>query len=135
VSDHSDAADPRTDITDLFVFQKPGDSNRSVLVLNAFPDASVPLSSFDPDASYEIKIDTDGDFEADVALHVLFALTSDGGGGATATATVYRATGPEARGTGPIGEVVIANAPVSLAARSRSSPLTDTGSSRACAAS
>lgn len=70
--------------------------------------ASAPEAHFDPAASYELKIDTDGDLEADVAFHVLFA-SSPGGGGA---ATVYRSAGAAARGTGPIGDVVIADAPV-----------------------
>ncbi len=110
MSDHSDSPDPRTDITDLYVFRAPGDGDRSVLVLNFHPKASALESSFDPLASYELKIDTDGDFEADVAFHFLFASTSDG----RDIATVYRSTEGEARGTGPIGEVVIANASVSV---------------------
>jgi hypothetical protein len=110
VSDHRDTPEPRTDITDLYVFRAPGGGDRSVLVLNINPDASVLESSFDSVASYELKIDTDGDFEVDVAFHVIFASSSDGG----STATVYRSTGAVARGTGPIGAVVISNAPVSV---------------------
>lgn len=109
MADHSDATDPRTDITDLFVFQSPGDSGRSVLVLNVFPAAG-PSSSFDTDASYELKIDTDGDYEADVAFHVQFAVEPT----TEPNATVYRSTGPMARGTGPNGEVVIQGSPVSV---------------------
>lgn len=99
-----------TDITDFYVFQAPGSRDRSVLVLNINPDASALESSFDPAARYELKIDTDGDFEADVAFHVVFASSSD----RRSTATVYRSTGVVARGTGQIGEVVISNAPVSV---------------------
>jgi hypothetical protein len=99
-----------TDITDFYVFQAPGGRDRSVLVLNINPDASALESSFDPAARYELKIDTDGDFEADVAFHVVFASSSD----RRSTATVYRSTGVAARGTGQIGEVVISNAPVSV---------------------
>ena len=79
-------------------------------MLNINPDASEPRSTVDPDASYELKIDTDGDFKADVAFHVLFDSKPDG----EPTATVYRSTGRIARGTGPIGEVVIRRAPVSV---------------------
>ncbi|HEY5486924.1 MAG TPA: DUF4331 family protein [Candidatus Limnocylindrales bacterium] len=110
MSDHRDTPDPRTDIADLYVFRAPGGGDQSVLVLNINPDASALESSFDPVASYELKIDTDGDLEADVAFHVIFASSSDGG----STATVYRSTGAVARGTGQIGEVVISNAPVSV---------------------
>jgi hypothetical protein len=110
VADHSDALDPRTDITDLFVFRSPDDASRSVLILNIFPSASEARSSFDPDASYELKIDTDGDFEADLAFHVLLDSKPDG----VPTATVYRSAGRIARETGPVGDVVIERAPVSV---------------------
>jgi hypothetical protein len=62
-------------------------------VLNIDPDASALESTFDPVASYELKIDTDGDLEADVAFHVLFASPSERG----STASVYRSTGSAAR--------------------------------------
>ena len=47
---HNDAPDldPRTDITDLFAFQKPGDPTRSIFIINVHPDASA-LAAFDPD--------------------------------------------------------------------------------------
>ncbi len=58
MSDHRDTPDPRTDITDLYVFPAPGGGDWSVLVLNINPDACALESSFDPLASYELKIDT-----------------------------------------------------------------------------
>jgi hypothetical protein len=108
LSDHFDTEDERTDITDLYIFPSPPGSDRSVLILDINPDASALEVSFDPAASYELKIDTDGDNEADVAFHVLFAASPDGRG----TATVYRATAAAARGTGAIGAAVIAGARV-----------------------
>jgi hypothetical protein len=99
VADHRDTPDPRTDITDLYVFRAPGGGDRSVLVLNFNPDAFALEPSFDPVASYELKIDTDGDLEADVAFHVIFASSPDRG----STATVYRSTGAAARGIVPSG--------------------------------
>lgn len=78
MSDHRDTPDPRSDITDLYLLPAPGGGDRSVLVLNINPDASALESSFDPVATYELKIDTDGDFEADVAFHILFASSSEG---------------------------------------------------------
>jgi hypothetical protein len=110
LSDHFDTEDSRTDITDLYVFSSPIGADRSVLILDINPDASALEVSFDPAASYELKIDTDGDLEADVAFHVLFASSSDG----EATATVYRATASSARGTGAVGEEVVAGARVSM---------------------
>lgn len=108
LSDHFDTEDPRTDITDLYVFPSPQGGDRSVLILDINPDASALEVSFDPAASYELKIDTDGDLEAEVAFHILFASSAHG----EATATVYRATAAAARGTGAIGEAVIAGARV-----------------------
>ena len=67
---HNDAPglDPRTDITDLYVFQKPGDPSKSILILNVNPEAPTRANAFDPRASYELKIDINGDFEAEIAL-------------------------------------------------------------------
>ena len=110
MSDHFDTEDSRTDLTDLYLFPSTSDSDRTVLILDINPDASALEVPFDPAASYEIKIDTDGDLEPDLAFHVLFAATADG----DATATVYRATDAAARGTGPIGERVLADASVSM---------------------
>ena len=107
---HNDAPnlDPRTDVTDLFVFQNPQDPTRSTMILNVNPEAPTRADVFDPDASYELKIDTNGDFEAEVAFHVLFSTLEDGG----QTATVYRATDIAARGTGSVGKVMIQDAAV-----------------------
>jgi hypothetical protein len=110
LSDHFDTEDSRTDITDLYLFPSPQHGDRSVLILDINPDASALEVSFDPAASYELKIDTDGDLEADVAFHILFASSADG----EATATVYRASGSAARQTGAIGQAVIADAPVAM---------------------
>lgn len=107
MSDHFDASDVRTDITDLYVFQGERD-DRTVLVMDVNPEPSTAEGSIDPGASYEIKIDTDGDLFADIAFHVLFEC-DDG----SATATVYRSTGNEAQRTGALGEAVIRAAPVS----------------------
>ena len=112
---HNDAPDldPRTDIADIYVFQKPGDPSKSILILNVNPEARA--SAFDPQASYEFKIDTDGNFEADIAFHVLF-ITLDSG---QQVATLYRATGMLAQSTGPVGDVVIQDAPVSFTHQAR----------------
>ena len=108
MSDHFDAQDPLTDITDLYVFPAAR-GDRSVLVLDINPQASTREVNFDPAASYELKVDVDGDSIADIAFHVVFA--TSGGVGA---ATVYRSTGTAAQGTGRVGEPVITNARVSV---------------------
>jgi len=110
MSDHFDSDDPRTDLTDLYAFPAPSRPGRIVLVLDVNPEPSPGELNVDPDASYEIKIDSDGDLEADISLHVVFAVEADG----SASATLYRATGAAARDSGRVGEVVISDAPVSV---------------------
>ena len=110
MSDHFDTEDSRTDLTDLYAFPAPGRPDRSVLIIDVNPEPLAAGLSIDPAASYELKIDTDGDLEADIAFHVLFTPTS----ATEVTATLYRATGENARRTGAVGEVVIADSPMSI---------------------
>jgi hypothetical protein len=114
---HNDSPnlDPRTDITDLYVFQKPGELSKSILILNVNPEATTHANAFDPQASYEFKIDNNGDFEAEIAFHVLFSTLDNG----KQTATLYRAIGEAARGAGAVGEAIIQHAPVSFTRESR----------------
>lgn len=108
MSDHFDTDDSRTDLTDLYVFPSPRVADHTVLILDFNPEAIAGEVSFDPAASYEIKIDTDGDLEANVAFHCLFETSASG----ASTATVYRATGAAARGSGAVGDPVVAGASV-----------------------
>ncbi|HEX9133941.1 MAG TPA: DUF4331 family protein [Ktedonobacteraceae bacterium] len=66
MADHLDApglmspnSDPRVDITDHYAFQKPGNHNKTILILNVNPLAPTLANSFEHDAVYEIKVDTD----------------------------------------------------------------------------
>jgi hypothetical protein len=108
MSDHFDTDDSRTDLCDLYVFPSPERPDHSILIIDVNPEASVDEVSTDPAASYEIKIDTDGDLEPDLAFHVLFAASS----GDDTLARVYRATGRAARGSGAVGDTLIADARV-----------------------
>jgi len=111
MADHFDAvADPRHDITDLYIFQKPGDPAKSILILNVNPAAPTLATTFDPAASYEFKIDTNADALAEISFHVVFASSGDG----QQTAIVYRATDALAQDAGPVGEMIIPHAPVSF---------------------
>src|SRR5512142_2230659 len=114
---HNDAPnlDPRTDITDLYIFQKPGDPSKSILILNVNPEAPTHANCFDPQASYELKIDNNADFEAEVAFHILFSTLAED----QQTATLYLARGEAAREAGPIGEIIIQQVPVSFTNEAR----------------
>jgi len=108
--------DARLDMTDLYAFTAPGDSTRSVIVLNVHPsfrlDSPEPTTKepFAPGALYELKIDTNGDAVADISYSVQFASSDDG----SQTATVRRNLGARAAGFCDDGDIVIAEAPVSL---------------------
>src|SRR6266481_2635183 len=107
--------DARLDLTDLYAFPKPGEADKSILIMNVHPSAVVnpPGSTtrvpFASEALYELKIDTNGDAVADIAYRVRFSSSADG----PQTATVRRVEGAQAAETGDSGQVVIEAAPVS----------------------
>jgi hypothetical protein len=108
--------DPRLDFTDLYAFPKPGDSGKSILIMNVHPSAGenppgpTTTEPFAPEAVYEFNIDTDGDAVADIVYRVRFSTSERG----AQTATLYRVDGPLAASAGDGGRVVIAGAPVSM---------------------
>ncbi len=108
--------DARLDFTDLYAFPKPGDSRKSILIMNVHPSVSAvppgPTTDepFSTEALYELKIDTNNDLIADIAYRIRFAASDDGG----QTATVRRAEGAQAAKTGDEGQVIIDRAPVSM---------------------
>jgi len=118
--------DARLDLTDLYAFPKPGDTGKSILIMNVHPsvhdflDAENPLrpttaDPFAPEALYEFKIDTDGNAIADIAYRVRFS-SSDGG---AQTATLWRVEGAQAAATGDGGKVIVEGAPVSTGREAR----------------
>jgi hypothetical protein len=54
---------------------KPGDRNKSTLVLNVNPVAPSYADSFAPEAVYELKVDTNADAVADIEF---FGLAESG---------------------------------------------------------
>jgi uncharacterized protein DUF4331 len=107
--------DARLDLTDLYAFPKPGEADKSILIMNVHPSAVVdppgPTTAepFSPEALYELKIDTDGDTVADIAYRVRFSSSEDG----SQTATLRYVEGAQAAGTGDGGQVIVKAAPVS----------------------
>jgi hypothetical protein len=98
--------DPRTHITDLFVFQTPSDANKTVIALNVNPRLESSGDAIDPAAVYELDIDADGDAVADAALRVRFS--QDG-----RSASVQLARGGDQARDIDAGDVIIKDAPVS----------------------
>jgi hypothetical protein len=107
--------DARLDLTDLYAFPKPGDSGKSILIMDVHPSVGYnppgPTTAvpFATEALYELKIDTNGDAVADIAYRVRFSASADG----AQTATLRRVKGAEAAGMGEGGEIIVAGVPVS----------------------
>src|SRR5271154_7083662 len=81
--------DQRLDLCDLYAFQSPTDPARTVIILNANPNAD----ALHPDAIYRLNIDTDGDLLTDVALSYVFSKPQNG----KQTFNVFLAKGAESR--------------------------------------
>jgi len=103
----------KTDITDIYAFQKPGDPHKSILVLNVNPLAPTLANSFAGNGLYELKIDTDGDALAEIAFRIAFTPVTHG----QQWATVRRVAGEDANDDENGGEVIIKNAPVSFGSK------------------
>jgi hypothetical protein len=108
--------DARLDLTDLYVFAKPGDAGKSILISDVHPSVGLNPTGpstdepFSTEAIYEIKIDTNGDAVPDIAYRVRFSPGEEG----MQTATVRRVDGPDAAGTGEGGRVIVEGVPVSM---------------------
>ena len=66
--------DQRLDLCDLYAFQSPADTNRTVIILNANPNAD----ALHPDAIYRLNIDNDGDYLTDIAFSYVFSKPQNG---------------------------------------------------------
>ena len=60
--------DQRLDLCDLYAFQSPTDPSRTVIILDANPNAD----ALHPDAIYRVNIDNDGDLVTDSRLATCF---------------------------------------------------------------
>ena len=121
--------DARLDLTDLYAFPKPGEVDKSILVMNVHPSAVVnppgPTTAqpFSPEALYELKIDTDGDAVANITYAVRFSSSKDG----SQTAMLRRVEGAHTTGTDDGGQTIVEAAPVSTG---RNAHVTDAGGYR-----
>src|SRR6478735_5008866 len=66
--------DQRLDLCDLYAFPSPADATRTVLILNANPNAD----ALHPDAIYRLAIDNDGDLRNDIAFSFVFSVPEGG---------------------------------------------------------
>src|ERR1700737_2016716 len=98
--------DQRLDLCDLYAFQSPTDSSRTVLILNANPNAD----ALHPDAIYRLAIDTDGDLVNDIAFSFVFSAPVEG----QQTVDVFLARGEQSRSPEPVGERIFTDVEVSF---------------------
>jgi hypothetical protein len=98
--------DQRLDLCDLYAFESPTDSARTVLILNANPRAD----ALHPDAIYRLGIDTNGDLLNDIAFSCVFSAPHDG----KQTANVFMAKGEESRSVEAVGTKVFSDVEVSF---------------------
>ena len=94
--------DQRLDLCDLYAFQSPADKNRTVIILNANPNAD----ALHPDAIYRVNIDNDGDYLTDIAFSYVFSKPQNG----RQTVNVFVAKGAESRSAEAVGTKIIADA-------------------------
>lgn len=99
--------DQRLDLCDLYAFGAPGDPSRTVLILNANPNAD----ALHPDAVYRLNIDNDGDYLTDVAFSWVFSPPAADG---SQTYSVFMATGAESRRPEAVGTKIVSDAAVSF---------------------
>jgi Domain of unknown function (DUF4331) len=98
--------DQRLDLCDLYAFQSPANPARTVLILNANPNAD----ALHPDAIYRLAIDNDGDLLNDLAITYVFAPPEGG----RQTFDAYIASGAQARSPEPGGTKAVDGAAVSF---------------------
>src|SRR5580704_7151568 len=97
--------DQRLDLCDLYAFQSSADAGRTVIILNANPNAD----ALHPDAIYRVNIDTNGDYLTDIAFSYVFSKPENG----KQTVNVYLAKGEESRSPEAVGTKIISDAAVS----------------------
>src|SRR5215469_8970419 len=115
MSDHVDAPglkppnmDARVDICDIYAFQKPEDTNKSILDVN--PVAPTYADSFASEAMYELKVDTNADAIADIAYRFTFSFKENG----LRKATVRHVSEEKAKGSGNDGDIIFQDVAVSF---------------------
>ncbi|WP_306321583.1 MULTISPECIES: DUF4331 family protein [unclassified Streptomyces] len=104
------STDPRSHITDLYAFQKPGDASKTILVVNINPTSPFTEDAVDHESVYELGVDADGDAVTDIAFRIRFSPVRDH----TQTASLQRATGREGAANPGAGDTILADAPVTF---------------------
>jgi len=102
--------DPRSHITDLYTFQKPGDPSKTILMMNINPHSPITADAVDSESVYEFGVDADADAVIDNAFRVRFSPVVNN----AQTASVQLATGRQTAADLNAGETIIQDAPVTF---------------------
>ncbi|PKN31119.1 MAG: hypothetical protein CVU64_00195 [Deltaproteobacteria bacterium HGW-Deltaproteobacteria-21] len=102
--------DQRLDLCDLYAFQSPTDPKRTVIILNANPNAD----ALHPEAVYRLNIDNDGDYLSDLAFSYVFSEPQNG----RQRVNVFMAKGAESRSAEAVGTKIIPDGEVSFGPKS-----------------
>jgi Domain of unknown function (DUF4331) len=129
MADHLDSStrltspngDPRADITDIYIFQKPGDASKSILILNVNPLAPTLADEFQHGAAYDMLIDTNGDARADIGYRITFTNKVDGKQFANVVRTT-REPSDDSEHDGEGHEPIFNHAPVSFGGQAMVTP-------------
>jgi hypothetical protein len=98
--------DQRLDLCDLYAFQSPQDPGRTVLILNANPQAD----ALHPDAIYRLAIDNNDDLLNDIAFSFVFSVPENG----KQKYDVFLAKGADSRLAEAAGTKIVSAAEVSF---------------------
>lgn len=100
-SDHADtpalAQNPGQDLSDVYIFPSPNNSNNVVLIMNCrplIPQGQSANFSFDPNVLYQFKIDNTGDGVEDLVIQAKFT-----GTGPTQSVAISGPARPSVTGT------------------------------------
>ena len=105
--------DPRSHITDIYVFQKPGDASKTILMMNINPNSPITADAVDSESVYEFGVDTDADAVIDIAFRARFSRVEAD----AQTASIQMATGRDAAADLDAGQTIIADAPITFGAQ------------------
>src|SRR5262249_46357694 len=94
---------------DLFVFQKPGDPRKTILIMNINPKSPVFADAVAPESVYEFGVDTDGDVVIDNVFRIRFSPVANN----SQTASVQLAKNRDAFTDINAGETIFQRVPVS----------------------
>jgi hypothetical protein len=98
--------DQRLDFCDHYSLQQPNDPMRTVIILNANPNAD----ALHPEARCRLNIDNDGDYLTDIAFSYVFSEPQNG----RQKVNIFMAKGAQSRSAEAVGIKIVSDGEVSF---------------------